>query len=59
MQKFWEKVKEGIDVYGEPIGIKFKGKGTYTTTLGTWLTLFTAVLCIYYTWIKGDHLINK
>ena len=37
------------DIYGHPIGINYKGSGTYKTLLGAFVTLITKALMIYNT----------
>ena len=37
------------DIYGHPIGINYKGSGTYKTLLGAFVTLITKALMYYNT----------
>jgi hypothetical protein len=46
-RSFGDLVKS-MDIYGEPVGLNYKGSGTYNTYLGALLTFFTAALMAYY-----------
>ena len=47
-----------IDDYGEPVGVSYKGEGSYKTALGALLTLGMRVLMLLFTGIGLIGLAN-
>jgi hypothetical protein len=52
-------IVKSIDIYGNPIGINYKGKSVYNTYCGTFLTLITCALMSYYIGVKFILLQSK
>ena len=43
---------KGIDIYGHPIGVNYKGDGTFNTVMGSFITLITAFIVLSYASLK-------
>lgn len=48
-----------IDIYGEAVTLKIKGRSTYPTVLGGLLTIATALLLIAATWTNGSDIFYR
>ena len=59
MRKSFGDYVKSIDLYGEPVGINYKGSGTYNTYFGAFLSFFTFSLMVYYGALKTSILLDK
>jgi hypothetical protein len=41
-----KKIVNALDIYGQPIGVNYKGESSYKTKVGALMSLFTFVLGI-------------
>lgn len=49
----------GLDMFGHPIGVHFRGNGSYQTKLGAFCTLVTVVLATVNTFIIGGAFLHR
>ena len=49
----------GLDIYGHPIGVQYRGGGTFTTKLGGLVTIATLVFIVLNTVNIVSSFVNK
>lgn len=50
---------KSLDWYGEPISMNYRGKGSFNTYFGAYMTFLTWAVMIFYIYQKIDSLSNK
>ena len=45
--KFWETFKKA-DIYGEQVGVNYRGEGTFSTNWGAMVSLLTIIVVFAY-----------
>ncbi len=48
-----QKIVDKVDLYGEKVGVTYKGQSTYNTKLGAFVSLLLLLLISNYTIIKA------
>ena len=50
---------KSFDIYGHPIGVNYRGDGTFTTFFGSIMTLFTVVLVLTFAGIELERIVTN
>jgi hypothetical protein len=48
-----------LDIYGEPVALNYKGKGSYNTGCGAFYTIITFILMLFFAVKQVNQLINR
>jgi len=49
----------GLDMYGYPIGVNYKGESAFKTKLGAVLTMLTYAAVLTYSLVKFNRLVHR
>ena len=54
-----QKIVNAVDIYGVPVGLKYRGETTFKTKFGAVMSLITIILVIAYAGVRSEKMFNR